>query len=161
LPGAIWVETGTYLGETTKFLSRHACKVYSIEPETILFLKAKEYFKSFHHVSILHGTSEDTFPKLLPKIKGNVNFWLDGHYSEGITYKGFRDTPIIYELNSISKNKKNFKNIAIFIDDIRCFENNIEEFSSYPSLDYLVKWAQKENFSWHIEHDIFVAKRLS
>jgi hypothetical protein len=29
----------------------------------------------------------------------------------------------------------------------------------YPSLDLLVDWARSNNFHWHIEHDIFVAKR--
>lgn len=159
LPNSIWVETGTYLGETTEFISRHASKVYSIEPEPILFQKAKKYFKSFDHISILHGTSENIFPILLPKIKGNVNFWLDGHYSDGVTYQGSQDTPIIDELKNISKNLKQFKNVTIFIDDIRCFQSKKSKSSSYPSLDYLVRWAKQEQFLWHIEHDIFIAKK--
>lgn len=86
-PNATWVETGTYLGETTFFLSKLARQVFSIEPEPTLFLDAKPLFEKKKNVEILNGTSENILPNLLPKINGNVNFWLDGHYSMGITFK--------------------------------------------------------------------------
>jgi hypothetical protein len=36
VPGAPWVETGTYLGTTTKFLSARSPKVHSIEPSGLV-----------------------------------------------------------------------------------------------------------------------------
>jgi hypothetical protein len=47
--------------------------------------------------------------------------------------------------------------VVVMIDDIRCFDPDVD--AAYPSLDYLVDWARSHGFSWHIEHDIFVAKR--
>jgi hypothetical protein len=158
IPNATWVETGTYLGSTTRLLSKHASIVYSIEPEPTLFANAKRYFDNFNNVEILNGTSEDIFPTLLPKITGNVNFWLDGHYSAGITFKGPKDTPIIDELKSISAHLSHFKKLTVLVDDIRCFNPHISEYSTYPSVDFLVDWARVNNLRWHIEHDIFVAK---
>jgi hypothetical protein len=102
-PNATWVETGTYLGETTSFMSKLGTKVFSIEPEPELFLNAKIRLSKHINVEILNGTSEDVLPNLLPNINGDVNFWLDGHYSMGITFKGERDTPIIQELEAIPK----------------------------------------------------------
>jgi hypothetical protein len=158
LPNATWIETGTYLGQTTKILSNIGSKVYSIEPEPILFANAKKYFAQFKNVEILNGTSERVFPGLLPKVNGDVNFWLDGHYSEGITFKGPQDTPILDELRHIADNLKHFNKVCVLVDDIRCFNPQKKEYSTYPPLDILVKWAKVNKLYWHIEHDIFVAK---
>ncbi|NMW22178.1 MAG: hypothetical protein HKK67_11225 [Chlorobiaceae bacterium] len=158
IPNATWIETGTFLGQTTELLSKNASKVYSIEPEPTLFANAKKHFSGYKNVSILNGTSEDVFPGLLPKIKGDVNFWLDGHYSAGITFKGPQSTPIIDELRNISENLINFNKICILVDDVRCFNLNIPEFSAYPSIELLVDFARSHKLNWHIEHDIFIAK---
>jgi len=157
VPNATWVETGTYLGTTTLQLSKHALFVYSIEPSPTLFTNAKNHFSKFDNVEIINGLSENVFKTLLPKISGNVNFWLDGHYSEGITFEGPQSTPIIDELFLISQHLDNFDKTTICVDDVRCFDPS-REFSAYPSVDFLVNWARENNLSWHIEHDIFFAK---
>jgi hypothetical protein len=159
-PAATWVETGTFLGQTTELLSRHAARVYSIEPEPKLFARAQKLFVSRKHVEVLNGTSENVFPELLPRINGDVNFWLDGHYSAGITFKGLQDTPILDELACISRNIDRFDRVCVLIDDIRCFNPSLKEYSSYPSLDTLVAWATSHKLNWHIEHDIFVARTV-
>ena len=129
---------GTYLGRTTELLAKLGSQVYSIEPEIKLFNRAHILFSNYSNVQILNGTSEDVFPSLLPRIKGDVNFWLDGHYSAGITFKGPQDTPILNELECISRNIGNFSRICVLVDDIRCFNPRLPEFASYPSLDTLV-----------------------
>ena len=158
LPNATWVETGTFLGQTTEVLSKKGKRVYSIEPEPILFANAKKYFSSNIKVEILNGTSEDIFPTLLPKINGDVNFWLDGHYSAGTTFKGPQDTPILDELKIIAKNINHFNRVCILVDDIRCFNPHLVDYSTYPTVNVLVDWAKMNGLYWHIEHDIFVAK---
>ena len=157
-PNSIWVETGTYLGQTTELLAKIGTKVYSIEPEPTLFSGAKKKFRKDSNVEILNGTSEQIFPYLLPKIKGDVCFWLDGHYSKGITFKGAQDTPILDELKCIAENLNHFNDVVVLVDDIRCFNPQIPDYSTYPPIDALVDWARTNNLSWHIEHDIFVAK---
>ena len=157
-PNSIWVETGTYLGLTTKVLSKHGSFVYSIEPEPNLYINAVENFKFYPNVEILKGLSEEVFPSLLPKLSGDINFWLDGHYSHGNTHKGPQDTPILDELANISRNLNHFGKVCIMIDDIRCFNPEIDAYSTYPRLNVLVDWANQNNLIWHIEHDILVAK---
>jgi hypothetical protein len=158
LRDATWVETGTFMGDTTSVLSKVAKMVYSIEPEPTLFSKAEQKFSSTSNVKIIKGLSEDVFPKLLPTISGNICFWLDGHYSAGITFKGPQDTPIIDELAVIGRNITQMSKIVVMVDDMRCFDPRNPEFSAYPPVDVLVDWARKHNLSWHIEHDIFIAK---
>lgn len=159
IPNATWVETGTYLGQTTQFLSSHAKMVYSIEPETRLFAEAKKRFALTPNIELINGLSEDILPELLPRLNGNVNFWLDGHYSSGVTFRGPQDTPILDELKCISHNMHRFDEFCVLIDDVRCFNPSLGEYSSYPALGELVNWAATNGLHWGIEQDIFFASR--
>jgi hypothetical protein len=158
LRDATWVETGTFLGDTTCVLSKVVKMVYSIEPEPALFLKAEQRFRGTDNVKIINGLSEEVLPKLVPTLSGNVCFWLDGHFSAGITFKGPQDTPIIDELSVIGNHIEKVGKLVVMIDDVRCFDPTSPEFSGYPPVDLLVDWARKHNLKWHIEHDIFIAK---
>jgi hypothetical protein len=157
-PDAIWVETGTFMGDTAALLANHAKAVYTIEPDRALYEKAAARFAGGSKVNALHGLSEDVFPSLLPTLSGTVNFWLDGHYSGGITHQGPTDCPVREELRNIESNLGRYARVAVLIDDVRCFDPSNPEYADYPSLDYLVDWARKNDLTWHIEHDIFVAK---
>jgi hypothetical protein len=154
---ATWVETGTFLGDTANFLAKNSKIVYTIEPDASLFEMAMIRFKKNNSVIPIHGLSEDIFPELLPKLKGKINFWLDGHYSGGLTHKGPKDCPLKEELLAIENNISNYDYVIILIDDVRCFNPSIKEFADYPHLNYLVDWAKKNDLNWYIEHDIFIA----
>jgi hypothetical protein len=158
LPDATWVETGTYMGDTTGVLSKVAKMVYSIEPDPALFSQAEQKFSNTSNVKLIKGLSEDVFPTLLPTITGNVCFWLDGHYSGDVTFQGPQDTPIVDELTAIERNMTKVSKIVVMVDDVRLFDPKNPEFAAYPPVDLLVDWARKHNLTWHIEHDIFIAK---
>ena len=160
LPNATWVETGTYYGDTTFELAKIAAKIYTLEPDQMLYENAKKRFASHQNVEIINGISEEIFPTLLPKLSGDVCFWLDGHFSGGVTHKGPNDTPITVELEHIKTNLFALENIVVMVDDMRLFNGKIHSYGTYPSLNYLTDWARALNLSWHIEHDIFVAKSL-
>jgi hypothetical protein len=153
-----WVETGTYLGDTAALLATGSKAVYTIEPERALFERAETRFRNNQHVHVIHGLSEDIFPLLLPTLSGKVNFWLDGHYSGGITHQGPTDCPVRDELANIEKNLARFESVIVLIDDIRCFDPSIPQYADYPDVNDLVDWARNNNMHWHIEHDIFVAQ---
>lgn len=156
IKGSTYIETGTHLGLTTELLALQASRVFTLEPSFTLYEKAKLRLSKFENVECLHGSSEELLPILIPKIRGAVTFWLDGHYMGGDTYKGIDETPILKELEIIALNLEKFSRVTLLIDDIRLFEN---ESLSYPHRDFLVKWALSNNFWWNIEHDIFIAKK--
>ena len=52
---AIWIETGTFIGDPTSVLSEVAKMVYSIEPEPTLFSKAEKKFRKTNNVKIILG----------------------------------------------------------------------------------------------------------
>jgi hypothetical protein len=158
LKRATWVETGTYLGETTRRLAQVADMVYSIEPEPTLFANAQTYFQASKNIEIINGLSEDILPDLLPKLRGDICFWLDAHFSGGKTHKGPLDTPIAKELDSISANLGTMRKVVVMVDDIRLFSEHINCEGAYPTLNEIVDWTRKHGLSWHIEHDIFIAK---
>ena len=135
LQGSSWVETGTYLGDTTFLLSDIVSHVYSIEPEKELAKNATKRFKDIPNIDIINSTREACLPTLLPNITGDISFWLDGHYSRDITYEGDSHTPILQELKAIEENLKNFEKVAIIIDDIRCFLEGYPGCQTYPSLN--------------------------
>jgi hypothetical protein len=143
VPQAQWVETGTFLGETTDFLSNSYSFVYSVEPEKELYKNAMKKFLN-QNVELFNGVSEDVMPSLLLRLKGDINFWLDGHYSAGVTFKGNKDCPVEEEL----------------IDDVRLFLPTNTTYSNYPSIDFLVDWARVNNFNWRVEHDVFVMRNF-
>ena len=87
IKGAVWVETGTHVGTTTQYLSELFPHIYSIEPEPKLYASACERFKG-RNVTMFNNPSEKVLSSILPKLKGDINFWLDGHYSGGVTFRG-------------------------------------------------------------------------
>jgi hypothetical protein len=159
VPQAQWVETGTFLGETTDFLSNSYSFVYSVEPEKELYKNAMKKFLN-QNVELFNGVSEDVMPSLLLRLKGDINFWLDGHYSAGVTFKGNKNCPVEEELIAIKNNLLNFTKVSILIDDVRCFLPTNTIYSDYPSIDFLVDWARVNNFNWRVEHDVFVMRNF-
>ena len=152
---SVWVETGTYLGQTTKFLSENFRFVHSIEPSKKCMRIAKRNLRFSKNVALYEGTSELCLEAICSSLKGDICFWLDGHYSEGITFKGIVDTPILFELNTIKKYLGNFSNTVILIDDIRTshFDKN-----NYPPLSFYANWAESVGMDWTIELDSFIIK---
>ena len=69
IPRATWIETGTFKGETTRFLARHATKVYSLEPEPQLYAAAVTSLADLKNVELLSETSERAVPKLVANAK--------------------------------------------------------------------------------------------
>jgi len=157
IDGATWVETGTFKGTTTRFLSGLAGKVHTIEPALKHFKRAERRFRN-SNVEVINGTSEEVFPDLLPGLEGDICFWLDGHYSAGTTFKGDTDCPVEAELAAIDASLGHFGRVSILIDDVRCFLSEAEDYRDYPSIDYLVDWARARGMTWRIEQDIFVIR---
>ena len=159
----IWIETGTYLGDTTLFLDGKSKKVITIEPSLELFNSAKERFKGYKNIEIVNSDSENCLGGIVSNL-GNlsgeeISFWLDGHFSEGLTFQGIQDTPVIFELNTISQLFDTPNNIVIFVDDVRCFNPKNKEYETYPSLVLLLEWCQSQNLMWLIENDILIMKK--
>lgn len=156
IPGAVWIETGTHLGGTTRFLAGLASKVITLEPSEFYFQQASKSLAGLPNVETIHGSSEEHLDKILKTLKGkNVCLWLDGHWSGGETWCGKKETPILLELATVAKHQKYFAGLSVLIDDYRlCWSCP----NTYPKPSYYIRWAEKNSLSWTIEQDIFVAR---
>lgn len=156
----IWVETGTLVGDTAKYLSKIAKFVYTIEPSEKYYNLSVKNLKNYENIKIYNDTSENKLNDILEIIKPNsdVCFWLDGHWSGGDTFKGETDTPILSELDTIERYLNNFSKLNILIDDFRIFDigNNVD---TYPSKEVLIEYAAKNNLKWRITRDIFILSK--
>jgi hypothetical protein len=156
-----WIETGTYLGDTTNVISEFAAKVITIEPSPLFSSKAKVRFREIQNVQVVEGTSEDNLAALLEDLNldesTDISFWLDGHFSGGETFQGEADTPVMSELEVIKQFSKRMQKFTVLVDDVRCFTSVSSEYVSYPKLLELVSWADELGLFWSIEHDIFIA----
>jgi hypothetical protein len=129
----ILVETGTYSGDMIWACRRSFNQIYSIEFDEKLFLQATRKFAKFHHISIRHGDSAEVLPEILRDITQPCLFWLDAHYSGGITGKAALETPIIKEIQAIMAHP--LKGHMILIDDARMFTGE----NDYPTMKDLEK----------------------
>jgi hypothetical protein len=126
-----FVETGTYLGDMTAAMRASCDRLYSIELSEELFREARRRFLSDRSVTILQGDSGVKLADVMARIDRPTLFWLDGHYSGGITARGKTDTPILEELEHILAAP--CLGHVIVIDDARCFGNE----PGYPTIDEL------------------------
>ena len=159
-----WIETGTFKGRTTNFLSAHNLYVHSIEPSQYYYNFARNRLMNKSNVQIHFGTSKDTLKKILSLLDdnralgkgshlGKSVFFLDGHFSGGLTFMD-SGSPILEELEIIDQHYgPNFADVCILIDDARLFKNNTP---GYPSLDFIKSWAFERGFSVKTVKDIIV-----
>lgn len=149
----IFVETGTYLGDMVEAMKRSFERIYSIELSEELFLAARERFSRDKHVQIIHGDSARELGKIVQGINQPALFWLDGHYSAGVTARGQKETPILEELHGILHEVK-LKHVVI-IDDARCFGAA----EGYPTIEELIEFiqCQRADYSVAVEDDIIRA----
>ena len=146
----VFVETGTCLGEMIYAVKRAFNKIYSIELDEELYLGAKELFSKYNHINVIHGDSKSVLKDILDTINEPAMFWLDAHYSGGITSKGENETPVMEELNIIFNEFKN--KYVILIDDARCFNGK----NDYPTVDEVKNLMLKKHLDWvfTVQNDI-------
>jgi hypothetical protein len=138
------VETGTYLGDMVEAMQPYFDRIYSIELSKNLYKKASKRFKGIDNINLICGDSGIELKRIMNEINEPTLFWLDGHYSAGITARGEKDTPIYEELNHILSAKN--KGHVIIIDDARCFGTE----STYPTVEKLCDFIKSKRSNLNI-----------
>lgn len=144
----IFVETGTFYGWTTQYMSYFVKKIFTIEIYEPLFIKAKEKFKDYKSIEVFYGDSSEILENLV--LNGKVLFFLDWHYSGSWTGKWAKECPLFEELEKIKN--KNLYNPIVIIDDFRLF--GIDK--NYPTICQIEKYIKdiNNNYTIQIVHDM-------
>jgi len=141
----VFIETGTYKGNTTLMASKYFLNVFSIESEKDIFFLAKKRIGKNIRIRLWQGKSEEVMPEVL-KFCGDkrCTFWLDSHPME--------PTPMVNaglekELEIIRGYGKRDDHI-ILIDD---YPYIIDEEPGYPTIDIVMDMLKQINKDYTIE----------
>jgi hypothetical protein len=145
-----FIETGTFNGDMVEAQREIFRKIITIELGNKLFEAAKQRFAAYDHIQVLHGDSGTMLTEAIRLVDGPTVYWLDAHYSKGITAHGETETPILNELSIIANQGHNGD--VILIDDARLFGLKL----AYPSLSKVQKFVSQHwsAYSFKVESDM-------
>ena len=122
------IETGTYLGDMIWGVRRAFRAIHSVELDPSLYERAVRRFRGQGHVHLYLGDSAVLIGEIVAGLTAPALFWLDGHFSGGITAKGQLETPIKTELSRVFADQRSH---VVLIDDASNFTGQ----GDYPSID--------------------------
>lgn len=143
----VFIETGTFYGQTVNAVKKSFEMVLSVELFVPLYNYNKKAFANNDNVTIYFGDSSSELKKMIDKSIGSILFWLDGHYSGGGTACGDIESPILAELETIKSNRNDMH--CILIDDARLFTGT----HGYPTLDKTISMLLEINPNYQIDID--------
>ncbi len=153
----VFVETGTFLGDTVAYFKNRFDHLYSIELSEELYEGATKRFENDSNITLIQGDSSIALKELVTKIDRPALFWLDGHYSSEFyigeryikTARGEKVTPIVEELEILLNDKHRH---VILIDDARLFNGQWD----YPKIEEVSKLVQNSSFNYkmNLRNDI-------
>lgn len=144
------IETGTCGGNMLYATRKIFKKLYSIELSELLYKYAKKRLAKYKHISLYQGNSSEVLPKLLTNIRQPCLFWLDAHYSGGLTARGDQETPIMKELVTIFNHP--IDKHVVLIDDAYLFTGE----KDYPRLEEVKKFisTKRNDLTLSVKFDI-------
>lgn len=148
---SVALETGTYLGDGASLLSKHFSKVFTIERDEALAANATRRFVKVGSVKVLQGSSRDMLIPNMPARDTPAFFWLDAHFSGGVTAGADDPCPLEFELSSICE-ARDVENTIILIDDVR----GAVGANGWPSVTEISGIASRHGFQGVIVDDVFV-----
>jgi hypothetical protein len=143
-----FIETGTYKGDMVNAMRNVFYSLVSIELDHGLALEARRRFTYNRNVLILEGDSAIRLSDAMTYAPMPALFWLDGHYSGGVTATGATHTPVMAELAQILENPP--YGSVILIDDAHNFDGQ----GDYPSVHDIVHALQGVIFSLDVSEGV-------
>ena len=137
----VFVETGTFQGETVDNIRHYFNQIFSVELSKHYYDLALSKFNNDSGITLLNADSASALTTIMPTIQNRpVVFWLDAHWCVANDTAGeSSQCPLLKELHAI----KHLNNQSmIIIDDARLFlaaPQKPHEISNWPTLDAIVR----------------------
>lgn len=141
LPMDVFVETGTFRGETVDLVKSQFREIYSVELSDSYYEAAKQRFSGDPHVQMIHEDSALALRNIMPNIQDRPTlFWLDAHWCVADETAGqLSQCPLLGELEAIQTLNQNS---IILIDDARLFlatPQKPHEVSDWPTFHSIIQ----------------------
>lgn len=114
----VFIETGTFKGDTSCWAADHFNKVLTIELSKELFDEAADKYRHLQNIHFKYGNSPEELVKIIKDIDESAVFWLDAHHCSLNTAGKGSPVPILEEINAIGSSTYDQ---FILIDDARLF----------------------------------------
>jgi len=124
----VWVETGTFRGDTTARQVAWFRHIFTIELDPTLAAAARERFKDEPTVEVHEGDSAEVLAWLCatsPHLQEPAVFYLDGHWSGGVTARGREEEdgcPLLREVAVLGR--REYEDLIV-VDDVRLFGKKV------------------------------------
>ena len=149
-----FVETGTYLGDTIAAVKgRTALRVFSMEIDKRLYEMACRRFAGNTNIELYYGDCTKVLPLILSGLREPAVFWLDAHYSGGITSRGVVDDPVLTSLRQLAEHP--IRCSILMIDDARSFDG----LDGHPHLQDVIHAVMRVNTHYvvRVHNDVVIA----
>lgn len=133
----VFIESGTYLGDTVAYIEPRARLVISVELDEVLYERAQRRFAGNDKIKLHHGDGAEAVPLIVEELEAPAMIWLDGHYSMEGTALGDEHEPALTLLTKLGPVIT--AGTTIVVDDLRLFSTH----SEFPTLDELLAVARR------------------
>lgn len=152
MPLDVFVETGTFHGDTIEIVKPYFNHIYSIELSEHYHTKACEKFADDERITLIYGDSAIVLSAIIPQLDERpVLYWLDAHWCVANATAG--ESSQCGLLSEISAIKTLNNESIIIIDDARLFLSTPQkphEISNWPTFHEILGELFKLSSSHHI-----------
>lgn len=140
LPLEVFVETGTYQGDSIERVKPFFNRFYSVELSDHYYQAARNRFAGDETVDIVHGQAADFLKNLMPKVRDkSVLYWLDSHWCDAQATEGaMSQCTLLAELTAIDAINPHS---VVLIDDARLFlcpPGVPHDYSQWPDMNQVL-----------------------
>src|SRR5690606_15101007 len=141
LPLTLFVETGTFRGDTLEAMKSEFHELFSIELSPDLYSQALDRFRDEQNIRLIKGNSAEALRGILDSVRGRSTlFWLDAHWCVATGTAGeTSQCPLLDELKAIGELNDTS---VVLIDDARLFmapPSAPHEVSQWPTFDQILQ----------------------
>jgi len=153
----VFIETGTYRGETAVWASRRFPRVVTLENFRPTYDETRARYGHIANIEFSFGHSTAVLPGLVQQLDQEALFWLDAHWMGEGSYGESDECPLVSELRILNQSGHTH---FICIDDARLFQSppplphRIEQ---WPTIgEILAELGKKDRYTL-IDEDVIVS----